>query len=158
MFCAEFSMPLILTVGTFVRPQGVRIYKPVRPPVPEDAADRAAWRLAAKKEKEKKDTEKARARERMLAREALEKRCRRQVRNGLPRESSPETPDDDDDDDDDEDDDMASARTRGWARGRRASLQVGWHHQCLGPGHQGPNPRSGGRPRGYLTPWPRQLL
>jgi hypothetical protein len=47
--------------------------------------------------------------------------------------------------------DSASAWTRGWARGRRASLQVGWHHQCLGPGHQGPNPRSGGRLRGYLT-------
>jgi hypothetical protein len=54
--------------------------------------------------------------------------------------------------------DLASARTRCRARGRRASLQVGWHHQCLGLGHQGPNPRSGGRPRGYLTPWPRQLL
>jgi hypothetical protein len=54
--------------------------------------------------------------------------------------------------------DLASARTQGWARGRRASLQVGWHHQCLGLEHQGPNPRSGGRPRGYLTPWPRQLL
>jgi hypothetical protein len=46
----------------------------------------------------------------MLAREALEKRRRRQARDGLPRESSPETPDDDDDDDDDddEDDDMAA--------------------------------------------------
>jgi hypothetical protein len=51
--------------------------------------------------------------------------------------------------------DLASARTRGWARGRRASLQVGWHHQCLRPGHQGLGPRSGGRPRGYLIPWPR---
>jgi hypothetical protein len=62
------------------------------------------------KEKEKKDAKKARARERMLAREALEKRRRRQARDGLPRESSPETPDDDDedDDDDDEDDDMAA--------------------------------------------------
>jgi hypothetical protein len=71
---------------------------------------RAAWRLVAEKEKEKKDAEKARARERMLAREALEKRRRRQARDGLPRESSPETPDedDDDDDDDDEDDDMAA--------------------------------------------------
>jgi hypothetical protein len=69
--------------------------------------DRAARRLAAEKEKEKKDAEKARARERMLAREALEKRRRRQARDGLPRESSPETPDDDDDDDD-EDDDMAA--------------------------------------------------
>jgi hypothetical protein len=68
--------------------------------------DRAARRLAAKKEKEKKDVEKARARERMLAREALEKRHRRQAREGLLRESSPETPDDDDDDD--EDDDMAA--------------------------------------------------
>jgi hypothetical protein len=58
-------------------------------------------------EKEKKDAKKARARERMLAREALEKRHRRQARDGLPRESSPETLDDDDDDDD-EDDDMAA--------------------------------------------------
>jgi hypothetical protein len=103
-------MPLILTVGIFIRPQGLRIYKPVRPPIPEDAADRAARRLATEKEKEKKDAKKARARERMLSREALEKRRRRQARDGLPRESSPETPnddDDDDDDDDDEDDDMA---------------------------------------------------
>jgi hypothetical protein len=38
----------------------------------------------------------------------LEKRGRRQARDGLPLESSPETPDDDDDDDDDEDDDMAA--------------------------------------------------
>jgi hypothetical protein len=43
----------------------LRIYKPARPPVPEDAADRATWRLAAEKEKEKKDAEKARAREMM---------------------------------------------------------------------------------------------
>jgi hypothetical protein len=47
---------LILTVGIFVRPQGLRIYKPVRPPVPEDAVDRATRRLAAEKEK---DAEKA---------------------------------------------------------------------------------------------------
>jgi hypothetical protein len=33
---------------------------------------------------------------------------RRQERDGLPREPSPETLDDDDDDDDDEDDDMAA--------------------------------------------------
>jgi hypothetical protein len=44
----------------------------------------------------------------MLAREALEKRRRRQARDGLPREPSPETPDDDDDDDDDKDDDIAA--------------------------------------------------
>jgi hypothetical protein len=51
--------------------------------------------------------------------------------------------------------DLASVRTRGWARGRRASLQVGQYHQCLGPVHQGPGPWSGGRSRGYLTPRPR---
>jgi hypothetical protein len=44
----------------------------------------------------------------MRARDALERRRRRQERDGLPREPSPETPDDDDDDDDDEDDDMAA--------------------------------------------------
>jgi hypothetical protein len=102
---------LILTVRIFVRPQGLRIYKPARSPVPEDAADRAARRLAAEKEKEKKDAEKAQARERIRAREALEKRRQRQARDGLPLEPSLETPDDDDDnddDDDDEDDDMAA--------------------------------------------------
>jgi hypothetical protein len=46
----------------------------------------------------------------MWAREALEKRRRRQERDGLPLEPSPDTPDDDDDDDDDdeEDDDMVA--------------------------------------------------
>jgi hypothetical protein len=58
-------------------------------------------------EMEKKDAKKARARKRMLDREALEKHRRRQARDGLPKESSPETPVDDDDDDD-EDDDMAT--------------------------------------------------
>jgi hypothetical protein len=41
----------------------------------------------------------------MRARDALERLRRRQERDGLPREPSPETPDDDDDD---EDDDMAA--------------------------------------------------
>jgi hypothetical protein len=35
------------------------------PPVPEDAVDRAARRVAVEKKKEKKDAEKARAHERM---------------------------------------------------------------------------------------------
>jgi hypothetical protein len=70
--------------------------------------DRATRRVTTEKKKEKKDVERARARERMRARDALEKRRRRQERDGLPRELSPETPDDDDDDDDDEDDDMAA--------------------------------------------------
>jgi hypothetical protein len=71
--------------------------------------DQAARRVAAEYKKNKKDAEKARARERMRARDALEKLRRQQEREGLPREPSPETPDDDDDDeDDDEDDDMAA--------------------------------------------------
>jgi hypothetical protein len=98
---------LILTVGIFVRLQGLRFYKPSLPPVLEDAVGRAARRVAAEK-KEKKDVEKARAHERTRAREALERRRRRQERDGLPREPSSETRDDDDDDDDDEDDDMAA--------------------------------------------------
>jgi hypothetical protein len=87
----------------------VGFHKPFLPPVLEDAVDRAARRVAAEK-KEKKDAEKARARERTWARDALERRRRRQERDGLLREPSPETPndDDDDDDDDDEDDDMAA--------------------------------------------------
>jgi hypothetical protein len=103
-----FLTSLVLTVGIFVRPQGLRNFKLSWPPVLEDAAGRTTRRLAAEKDKEKKDAEKARARERMRAREALEKRRRRQARDGLPLEPSPDTPDDDDDDDDDEDDDMAA--------------------------------------------------
>jgi hypothetical protein len=99
---------LILTVGISVRLQGLGFYKPSLPPVPEDVVGRAVRRVAAEKKKEKKDAEKAWARERMRAREALERRRRRQERDGLPREPSLETPDDDDDDDDDEDDDMAA--------------------------------------------------
>ena len=67
--------------------------------------DRAVRRVATEKKKEKKDAEKAWAREQMRARDALERRRRRQERDGLPREPSSETPDDDDDD---EDDDMAA--------------------------------------------------
>jgi hypothetical protein len=82
-------------------------HKPSLPPVPEDTVDRAARRVAAEKKKEKKDAKKARARERIRARDALERRHRKQERDNLPREPSPETPDDDDDDDD-EDDNMAA--------------------------------------------------
>jgi hypothetical protein len=98
MFCAE--LPLILIVGISVRLQGLRLYKPSLPPVPEDAVGRATRRVAEEKKKEKKDTEKARTHERMRAQEALERHRRTQERDGLPREPSPETPDDDDEDDD----------------------------------------------------------
>jgi hypothetical protein len=101
--CPWFSQPRL-----FVRLQEVGFHKPSLPPVPEDVVDRAARRVVAEKRKEKKDAEKARDRERMRARDALERRRRKQERDGLPREPSSETPDDDDDDDDDEDDDMAA--------------------------------------------------
>jgi hypothetical protein len=92
-------LPLILTVEISVHLQELGCYKPSLPPVPEDAVDRAARRVAAEKKKEKKDAKKARPRERMWAWDALERHRRRQERDGLPREPSPETPDDDDDDD-----------------------------------------------------------
>jgi hypothetical protein len=95
--------PWSLRSRLFICLQEVGWHKPSRPRVPEDAVDRAARRVAAEEKKKKKDAEKARARD------ALEKLRRRQERDGLPREPSPETPDDDDDDeDDDEDDDMAA--------------------------------------------------
>jgi hypothetical protein len=68
---------LILTVGISVRLQGLGFHKPSLPRIPKDAVDRAARRVAAEKKKEKKDAEKARAREQMRARDALEKRRRR---------------------------------------------------------------------------------
>jgi hypothetical protein len=141
--------------------QGLSFYKPSLPRFPKDAVDRAMQRVTTEEKKKKKDAEKARAHERMRARDALEKCHQRQERDGLPRESLLETlttmmtmmmtrmttwwPI------------LASARTRGRARGCRASLQVGWYHQYPRPGHRGPSPRSGGRPRGHLTPWPRWL-
>jgi hypothetical protein len=102
--CPWFSQPIL-----FVRLQEVGFHKPSLPPVPEDAVDRAARRVAAEKRKEKKDAKKARDHERMRARDALERLRHRQERDGLPRKPSPETPDDDnDDEDDDEDDDMVA--------------------------------------------------
>jgi hypothetical protein len=102
--CPWFSEPRL-----FVRLQEVGFHKPSLPPVLEDAVDRAAWRVAAEKKKEKKDAKKAWACERMRARVALERLRRRQERDGLPREPSLKTPDDDDDDDDDDEvDDMAA--------------------------------------------------
>jgi hypothetical protein len=102
--CPRFSQ-----LRLFVCLQDVGPHKPSLPPVPEDAVDRAARRVATEKRKEKKEAKKARAREWIRARDALERLHRWQERDGLPREPSPETPDDDDDDeDDDEDEDMAA--------------------------------------------------
>jgi hypothetical protein len=97
----------------------------------------------------------------MRARDALERLRRRQERDGLPREPSPETPDDDDDDDedDDEDDDMdarlgLSPNLR-LGQGSSSQPPSGLESSVSGPGHRGPGPKNEGRPRGYLTPWPR---
>jgi hypothetical protein len=68
---------LVLTVEISVRLQELVFHKPSLPPVLEDAVDRAAWRVTVEKKKEKKDAKKARARERMRARDALERRRRK---------------------------------------------------------------------------------
>jgi hypothetical protein len=77
--CPWFSQPRF-----FVCLQEVEHHKPSWPPVPEDAVDRAARRVAAEKRKEKKDAKKARAHERTRAWDALERLRRRQERDGLP--------------------------------------------------------------------------
>jgi hypothetical protein len=150
-------MSLVLTVGIFVHPQALRNFKLSRPPVPEDAAGRTARRLAAEKDKERKDAEKARARERMRAREALEKRCRRKARDGLPLEPSPDTPDDDDDDDDDdEDDDMAAqlGLSPDPRLGQRSSCQLpgGLAPPTFGAGTPGSRSEERRRAEGVLDP------
>jgi hypothetical protein len=141
--------------------QEVGWHKPSRPWVPEDAVDRAVRRVAAEEKKKKKDAEKARARERMRARDALEKLRRRQEREGLPREPSPETPDDDDDEDDDEDDDMAARLgfSPGLRLGQESSSQPpsGLAPSVPGAGTPRSRPEERGRPRGYLTPRPGKL-
>jgi hypothetical protein len=102
--------------------------------------DRAAHRVAAEEKKKKKDAGKARARERMRARDALEKLHRRQEREGLPREPSPETPDDDDDDEDDDEEDDMAARL-----GLSPGLRLGQELSSQPPesGRRGSGPKSG---------------
>lgn len=77
----------------------MRGFQTARPPVPEDVAGREAHRLIAE-ERKKKGEKKKRALEKMLARDALEKRLRAQTREGLPLEASLSMEDDDDYDDD----------------------------------------------------------
>jgi hypothetical protein len=140
---------LVLTVGISIRLQEVGWHKPSLPRVPQDAVDRAARRVAAEEKKKKKDAEKARARERMRARDALEKLHRRQEREGLPREPSPETPDDDDDEDDNEEDDMAArlGLSPGLGLGRELSSQppTGLMPSVPGAGVPGSRPEERGQ-------------
>jgi hypothetical protein len=146
----------VFTVGISIRLQEVGWHKPSLPWVPQDAADRAARRVAAE-EKKKKDAEKARARERKRARDALEKLRRRQEREGLPREPSPETPDDDDDDeDDDEEDDMGVCLglSPGLGSGQEPSSQPpsGLMPSVPGVGTPGSQPEGRGQSEGVLDP------
>jgi hypothetical protein len=147
---------LALTVRISVRLQELGCHKPSLPPVPEDAVDRAAWRVAAKKKKEKKDAKKARARERMRARDALERRRWRQERDGLPREPSPETPDDDDDDDDEEDDDMAThlglSPDLRLGQGSSSQPPSGLAPSVSGVGTSGSRSKEQGQAEGVLDP------
>jgi hypothetical protein len=140
-----------LRSGFFPLLQEVGWHKPSLPRVPQDAVDRAAWRVAAEEKKKKKDAEKARAREWRRARDALEKLRRRQEREGLPREPSPETPDDDDDEeDDDEEDDMAArlGLSPGLRFGQEPSGQPpsGLTPSVPGVGASGSRPEGRGQP------------
>jgi hypothetical protein len=149
-------LPLALTVRISVRLQELGCHKPSLPPVPEDAVDRAAWRVAAEKKKEKKDAKKARARERMRARDALERRRWRQERDGLPREPSPETPDDDDDDDDEENDDMAAhlglSPDLRLGQGSSSQPPSGLAPSVSGVGTSGSRSKEQGQAEGVLDP------
>ena len=119
--------------------------------------DRAARRVAAEKKNEKKDAEKAQARERMRARDALERFRRRLERDGLPREPSPETPDDDDDDeDDDEDDDMAArlglSSDMRLGQGSSSQPPSGLVPSVSGAGTSGSRSEERGQAEGVLDP------
>jgi hypothetical protein len=160
-FLLASDCPWSLRSRPFICPQEVGWHKPSRPRVPEDTVDRAAWRVAAE-EKKKKDTEKARARERTQARDALEKLRRRQERDGLPREPSLETPDDDDDDeDDDEDDDMAArlGLSPGLRLGQASSSQPpsGLAPSVPGVGTPRSRPEERGQTEGGLDPSAREV-
>jgi hypothetical protein len=156
-FILASDCPWSLRSRLFICLQEVGCHKPSRPWVPEDAVDRAAWRVAAEEKKKKKDAKKARARERTRARDALEKLHRRQERDGLPREPSQETPDDDDDDeDDDEDDDMAArlGLSPGLRLGQESSSQPpsGLAPSVPGVGTPRSRPEERGQTEGVLDP------
>jgi hypothetical protein len=158
-FLLASDCPWFLQPRLFVYFQEVGCHKPSRPPVPKDAVDRAAQRVAAEKRKEKKDAKKARARERTRARDTLERLRHRQERDGLPREPSLETPDDDDDDDEDddnEDDDMAArlGLSPGLRLGQESSSQPpsGLALSVSGAGTPGSRSEERGQTTGVLDP------
>jgi hypothetical protein len=152
-FLLASDCPWFSQLRLFVCLQEVEHHKPSLPPVPEDAVDRAARRVAAEKRKEKKDAKKARARERTRARDALERLHRRQERDGLPREPSPETPDDDDDD---EDDDMAARLSLSpdlrLGQGSSSQPPSGLVPSVSGAGTSGSRSEERGQTEGVLDP------
>jgi hypothetical protein len=121
--------------------------------------DRVVRRVAAEKRKEKKDAKKARARERTRARDALERLRRRQERDGLLREPSPETPDDDDDDD--EDDDMATrlglSPDLRLGQGSSSQPPSGLVPSVSGAGTLGSRSEERGQTEGVLDPSAREV-
>jgi hypothetical protein len=144
-------------IGIFPLLQEVGRHKPSLPRVSQDAMDRAARRVAAKERKKKKDAEKARDCERRRARDALEKLRRRQEREGLPREPSPEMPDDEDDDeDDDEEDDMAArlglSPGLGLGKGPSSQPPSGLMPSVPGVETPGSRPEGRGQPERVLDP------
>jgi hypothetical protein len=153
---SRVRLPLVLTFEISVRLQELGCHKPSLPPVPEDVVDRAARRIAAEKKKEKKDAKKARARERMRAQDALERRSERQERDGLPREPSSETPDDDDDNDYDEDDDMATrlglSPDLRLGQGSSSQPPSGLAPSVFGAGTSGSRSEEQGQAEGVLDP------
>jgi hypothetical protein len=146
-FLLVSDCPWSLRSRLFICLQEVGWHKPSRPWVPEDAVDRAARRVAAEEKKKKKDAEKAPARERTRARDALEKLHRLQERDELPREPSPETPDDDDDDEDDDEDDDLAARL-----GLSPGLRLGQESSSQPPSGLAPSVPGVGTPRS----WPEE--
>jgi hypothetical protein len=154
-FLLASDRPWSLRPRLFICLQEVGCHKPSRPRVPEDAVDRAVRRVATEEKKKKKDAKKARDHERTRARDAMEKLRRRQERDGLPREPSPETPDDDDKDDD-EDDDMAACLglSPGLRLGQESSSQPssGLAPSVPGVGTPRSRPEERGQTEGVLDP------
>jgi len=70
-------------------PQGIRDVRGSPPPVPEDARRRSVNRARAEEAKKKKDAKEAKRTKKLLAREKLDARRRRQRLDGLPLEPSP---------------------------------------------------------------------
>jgi hypothetical protein len=130
--------------------------------LPGHGSQRTRWTeqrggLPRRRRRKRRTRRRPGARERTRARDALEKLRRRQERDGLPREPSPEMPDDDDDDeDDDEDDNMAACLglSPGLRLGQESSSQLpsGQAPSVPGVGTPRSRPEERGQTEGVLDP------